>query len=104
MGKIKIKEIKSEDYENGRIDSFLISKNIDLHVDIIGVLIDMGFSEKNITVFDTEYDMINTYLFSKEKDVKIFLICFDEEILLIIDSKLDKLRLMKIIEDHFELF
>ena len=102
--KPKIEEISSKEYEEGRIDRFLISQNKDVHRQIISSLVSLGVYEKNLEEFDFVTSNNEGYFFVHNRGIRVHMILHDNNINLILDSRIPKKKLMNEFKKHFQIF
>jgi hypothetical protein len=102
--KPKIVEISSEEYPSGRIDRLILLENKDFHDSLISFMKDLNFDNENLDKFDVELDSFEGYLFAYSKKAKIHLVKLKKEIIILIDSSIDKENLIDIIERYFQIF
>ncbi|MCK4996825.1 hypothetical protein KAS08_00845 [Candidatus Pacearchaeota archaeon] len=104
MEKPRIKEISSQEYENGRIDKFFLYGEKDIHKELINFLVAIGISEDKVNEFDFITSENRGCFFIFDKDKKINLFVSENEICLTLDSNILKKEIMVKIEKYFQIF
>ena len=113
MKKLKIKGISSENYPEGRIDSFNIplvdgsGQGIN-HSHIMPLFTDFKFPEKEILDLDMDFENKGAYpsgtsffIYGNPK-IKAWLIVEDETLSIKFDTSLPKKEINKVVEKYFE--
>ena len=105
MEKLKIKEMGSEEYPNGRIDSFTvplvegISDNY-----IIPLLKDLSFTEDSVDDLDLDFENMSsgTYFFVYgNPKIKAHIIIEDKKFSIKFDTSLPREKIIKVMEKYF---
>jgi len=102
MEKLKISGISSEDYPNGRIDSFTIPLSEDLVFNIEGLFIDLGFDKQVLNDLDMYYPSTKGHHFFYSEKVKAHLFLEETELNLIFDTSIPREEINKVVEKYFE--
>lgn len=110
MEKLKVKGISSEEYPNGRIDSFRIPLIQGIHDNLIELFIELGIDKDEITEkLDIDFENKDLYpagtsffIYVSEK-IKSHLIIQEEEILLEFDTLLKREKMLNFMKKYFEL-
>lgn len=105
MDKPKIKEIRSKEYQGGRVDLFLIEIIEGIHKSVISLLLDIGFSKGDVQDFDRTYENEELFIFGMRKETKVYLLNISNtnEILLLVDSKISRDELLGLMERYFQI-
>ena len=104
MGKPKIEEISSQEYEEGRIDKFFLHGKKDIHKELISFLIEMEISETKIELFDFITSENSGCLFIFDNDKRINLFISENEICFTLDTNIPKEEIIAKIEKYFQIF
>ena len=103
MPKPKIIEIASEDYPQGRIDSFKINLSENLHQIIIPIFLELDFPEElvleKLDTILSEQDYI--FIYGNNK-IKAHLIIDKQNLSIKFDTTIPKSKFNKIIEKYFQ--
>lgn len=102
--KLKISQMKDQEYSNGRVYTFTIENTEDLHVSIIEFLLDLGISKDKALEFDIDYSSCDANIFAYGNGIRVHLIGQESEITLIIDTKIKKESLIEKLEKYFKIF
>jgi hypothetical protein len=105
MEKLKIKGMSSEEYLNGRIDSFKIKLPIESphHSHIIPLFLELGFPEKDVLEkLDVIIDKIDYIFIYGTPKIKAHLIVNNKDLSIKFDTSLPREKIMKIIEKYFQ--
>lgn len=104
MEKPKINQIESKEYEEGRIDLFVIEERRDFHNEIISLLSDIGFEEEKLNELDSNYNKDEGNYFVFSKGMRFYLFLQEDSIKFVIDSQIQKEELISKIEKYFQIF
>jgi hypothetical protein len=104
MKKIKMKGMGSEEYPNGRIDSFTIGLPIESpHHSLIPLFLELGFSKEEVLdkldIIFQEMDYIFIYGNSK---IKAHLIGEGNQFLIKFDTSIPKKEIDKVMKKYFQ--
>ena len=110
MEKLKIVRIATEDYPNGRIDSFTVplldKSNQGISVNyIIPLLKDFGFTDDSVEELDIDFENMSAgdhYFIYGNDNIKAILIIEDKAISINFDNNLDKKKINEIVERYFQ--
>ena len=106
MEKIKIKGIESEEYPNGRIDSFTIElpkKESPHHSHIIPLFLDLGFPKEEVLdkldIILQEVDYI--FIYGNPK-IKAHIIGENNQFIIKFDTSIPKEKIIKVMDKYFQ--
>lgn len=104
MEKLKITEIKSKEYEKGRIDFFKIEGKKEIHKEICSLLNDLEFPSEKIEDLDFNYLDGEGSFFTYSKGIRFNFFINENNISFSIDSKKTKKEIISVIENYFLFF
>jgi len=102
--KPKISGINSEEYSAGRIDHFIIEMGENLQIPFMNLFKELGFEKDKVNDLDIDYPSTRGYFFFCSKKIKAHFFIEKSRINLILDNKLEKKKLIQIIEKYFSIF
>jgi hypothetical protein len=108
MERFQIKGLASEEYPSGRIDSFEIPLDNEIHHKIMPFFKGLGISEENLEDLDIDFENQSLYpagstFFVYVNDrLKAYLILQEESILIKIDTSIPRSEINALVERHFE--
>lgn len=105
MEKLKIKGMSSEDYPEGRIDSYKIElpRKSPHHSHIIPLFIDLGFPENVVNEkLDVIYHEIGYIFVYGNQKIKAHLSAEDDELTIRLDTSIPREKINKIVEKYFQ--
>ena len=105
MEKLKIKGMSSEEYPNGRIDSFKIKLPIESphHSHIIPLFLELGFPEEEVLgKLDVVLDKIDYIFIYGTSQIKAHLIVDNKNLSIKFDTSFPREKILKIIEKYFQ--
>ncbi|OGJ21217.1 hypothetical protein A3K73_06240 [Candidatus Pacearchaeota archaeon RBG_13_36_9] len=110
MDKLKLKGISSEEYPDGRLDSFVVPllKGIN-HSKIIPLFMDLGLSNEDaLQKLDLDfenkalYPAGTSFFIYVSKELKAYLIIGEENLYINLDTALPRDKIVTIIEKYFQ--
>jgi len=104
MAKPIIEGIRSNEYDGGRIDTFFFSKRIDIHTELESLLFDLGFSYEDAEDFDFITTEQDGSFFIYKDEIRVHLVLSENEMFLILDTNIPKEKILKKVEEHFQIF
>ena len=104
MAKPKINQIESKEYEEGRIDFFIVEEKSDFHKELISLLSDIGFEESKIDEIDSDYEKDEGNYFIFSKGMRFYLLLEEKSAKFIFDIQIPKEELTSNIEKYFQVF
>ena len=101
--KLKILQLKSEEYPDGRIDSYRVKYDDESHKILIPLFLDLGFKqdevlEKLARIFE-EGESLFVY---GSSDTKAYIKTSIDELELIFDTSINKEKLNKVLEKYLD--
>ncbi|MFC1666095.1 hypothetical protein ACFLZF_00055 [Nanoarchaeota archaeon] len=104
MEKPNIFGIGSKEYPNGRIDKLSIEMHPDMPQVLINLFEELNFSDDVLNALDMNYTQLIGYHFFYSEKIKAHLFGDERSLTFVLDTNLDKEKLMDIIEKYFQLF
>jgi len=102
MEKIKISRVSSEEYPNGRWDKFTLKPVEELIEPITNLFRDLEFGEDVLNDLDVFYPCLGGFNAFYSKDVKAYLIGYEDDLVLIFDTSLPMKEIHDAVEKYFE--
>ncbi len=102
MKKIKISRVSSEEYPNGRWDKFTLKPVEELIDPMTNLFRDLGFSEDVLNDLDVFYPRLGGFNAFHSKNIKAYLIGYEDDLELIFDTSLPREEINKVVEKYFE--
>jgi len=106
ISKPKIVGIMNVKCGEERADFFTIKISEDLKTALISLLTKLGFRYDKIKNFDSILENEELFIFVYQKNIRVYLLNGPNknEVLLIINSKIDKQKLINLLEKYFQIF
>ena len=102
--KIKVKGLRSIDYDNGLIDKFEIENCERLINAFISLFSDLGFKEDVLKELNIHYPSTKGYIFKYNSKYKAHFFIEKDYVTLVIDSKVEKKILIEKFKKYFKFF
>ena len=100
----KIIELKSETYEKGRVDFFVVKGREDFHSEIISLLIGLGFSKSSTQKLDFDFYKVQGNYFVYSNEMRFTLIFREYSIAFCLDTNKSKKEIISHVEKYFKIF
>jgi len=102
MEKIKLISVSSDEYPEGRWDSFTLKPVEELIEPLVNLFRDLGFGKEALNDLDIYYPELGGFNAFYSKKIKAYVIGYGDEIEIVFDSNFPRSKIVTMVEKYFQ--